>query len=97
VILGRRAVLFTWKVPLPRRGQDLRQALFSQAKALFTCKRSRPADHWRKLEASRPGADMGRRWRDWWDALPASPGRRVAVAGRAGPVGVSWFLRRRRA
>ena len=34
VILGQHGVLFTWKVPLPRRGQDLRQALFSQAKAM---------------------------------------------------------------
>ena len=35
VILGRRAVFFTWKVPLARRGQDLRQALSSQAKGTF--------------------------------------------------------------
>ena len=45
MILGRRAVLFTWKVPSARCGLDHRQAQSSQAKALFTCKRSRPADH----------------------------------------------------
>ena len=47
---------FTWKVPSARRGQDLRQALFSQAKGTLICKRSRSADHWRKPEASARGA-----------------------------------------
>ena len=35
VILGRRAVFFTWKVPSARCGQDPRQALSSQAKGTF--------------------------------------------------------------
>src|SRR5512132_818314 len=35
VILGRRTVFFTWKVPSARRGQDLRQDLSSQAKGTF--------------------------------------------------------------
>src|SRR5262249_45826171 len=51
VILGQRAVLFTWKVPSARRGQDLRQAPSSQAKGTFICKRSTAADHRRKPEA----------------------------------------------
>ena len=51
VILGRRAVLFTWKVPSVWCGQDPRQIPSSQAKALFICKRSRSADRRRKPEA----------------------------------------------
>src|SRR5215468_5513461 len=50
VILGQRAVLFTWKVPSARRGQDLRQAPSSQAKGTFIYKRSTAADHRRKPE-----------------------------------------------
>ena len=38
VILGRREVFFTGKVPSARCGQDLRQALFFQLKALFHLK-----------------------------------------------------------
>jgi hypothetical protein len=45
VILGWPTVFFTRKVSSPRRGQDLRQALSSQAKVIFKCKRSRLADH----------------------------------------------------
>src|SRR5262249_1082699 len=57
VILGQRAVLFTWKVPSARRGQDLRQAPSSQAKGTFICKRSTAAAHRRKPEVSHVGAD----------------------------------------
>jgi hypothetical protein len=52
VILARRAVLFTCKVPSLWCGQVLRQAPSSQAKALLLCERSRSADHGRKPEAN---------------------------------------------
>src|SRR5439155_8995479 len=51
-ILARRAVLFTWKVPSARSGQDLQQALSSQAKGTFYVYGAAPQLFRRKAEAS---------------------------------------------
>jgi hypothetical protein len=37
-MFGRAAVIFTWKVPVELAWNGPRQALFSQFKALFSCK-----------------------------------------------------------
>ena len=78
VILGRRAVLFTWKVPSVWCGQDPRQIPSSQAKALFICKRSRPADRRRKPEASSSSG----RWPGAWSASTSAALVRASSALR---------------
>jgi hypothetical protein len=67
-----------------RRGQDLRQALFSQAKALFICKRSRSDDDWRKPEAN-VRAPARRSPRNMHRSQDPAPARLPARIRRASP------------
>jgi hypothetical protein len=69
VILGWHAVFVTRKVSSPRRGQDLRKALSPQAKVIFTCKRSRLADHRRNPEVSASEQDQSEWQIEWQMAL----------------------------